>query len=331
MSAIIECVPNFSEGRNLESLERIADAIRSVEGVKLLHIDRGEAANRTVMTFAGSVEQVFRAALLAIEVASRVIDMRNHRGEHPRIGATDVMPFVPVSGITLDELVPLVHDFGRRVGRELGVPVYFYEAAALQGSRRGLEACRRGEYEGLPLKMASDEWNPDCGPTVFDQNVAKTGLSVIGARDFLVAVNFNLDTSDVEFARRIACTVRSSGYVLDGVRTAGTLPSCKAIGWYIAEYGCAQVSTNLTDINITSLHVAYAEISRVASLLGVRVTGTEIIGLVPLSVLRDAGRYFSDEGSTLNDEQLIGVAIESMGLDDLCPFDPQKKIIEYLL
>lgn len=317
--SLIECVPNFSEGRDLHIIEQIAEAIRSTEGVKLLNIDRGAAANRTVMTFAGSVEAVCQAAFLAVQTAASLIDMQNHTGEHPRIGATDVMPLVPISGITLDELVPYARALAERVGSQLGIPVYCYEAAAFAAQRVNLASCRSGEYEGIEQKINADGWRPDFGPRHYSHSVARTGISVIGARDYLVAVNFNLDTTDQTIASAIARDIRAA-------RRSGKLSAIKAIGWYIEEYGLAQVSTNLTNIEQMPLHRAWQTVGDLAAKHGARVTGTEIIGLVPRKVLVDAGKYFDPQS-----DQPMRVAIEQMGLDELRPFDPDTKTIEGLL
>lgn len=339
MARIVECIPNFSEGRRDDVIQAIARAVCSVDGVRLLHVDPGVAANRTVMTFVGEVELVVQAAFLAVQAASDLIDMRLHHGEHPRIGATDVMPLVPVSGITLEELVPIVRQLARRISTELGVPVYCYEAAAFVPQRVNLEACRSGEWEGLSSKIVLPEWKPDFGPSEFTDRVASSGLTVIGARDYLVAVNFNLSTSDVQIAKRIAADVRRE-------RSEGRLLGVKAIGWYIAEYGFAQVSTNLTRIDQTPLHIVFEAVSRLALAHGVCVTGTELIGLVPRRVLVDAGRYWSCDSlssgemnttttttatDTIKDDQYIALAIQRMGLSTIDLFDPQSRIIESFL
>ena len=333
MERIIECVPNFSEGRERGAIDAIVAAIASVEGVKVLHVDAGEAANRTVVTFAGAPESVVEAAFRGAGKARDLIDMRKQHGAHPRIGATDVLPLVPVSGVTLDECAALARSLAERMYRELGIPCYCYEAAAFRPQRRNLAVCRAGEYESLPEKMADPARRPDFGGT-FDETAARAGASVVGARNFLIAVNFNLDTTSVPMAKEIACDVREKGrqVLRDGqpVRIPGTLKGCKAIGWYIDEYGIAQVSMNITDIDATPLHVAYGEVCRAAAARGVRVTGTEIIGLVPRRVLIDAGRFFLGKADA-SKEDILQSAVQAMGLDDLRPFNPREKVIEYLL
>lgn len=357
---LIECVPNFSEGRRPEAVESIVNAISGTpcgpgELLKVLHVDSGAAANRTVVTFAGTPEAVVEAAFRAVRKASEVIDMRKHHGEHPRIGATDVLPLVPVSGISIEECAELARVLAARIYEELGIPCFCYEAAALIPERRRLEVCRAGEYESLPASIADPLRRPDFSPESYNETVARAGASVVGARNFLIAVNFNLDSADVAAARRIAARVRESGQVMHDasgavvkdssgkpVRIPGTLKGCKAIGWYIEEYGIAQVSMNITDIHLTSLHEAYLEVCRVAQEEGVRITGTEIIGLVPEQCLLDAGEYFhgllsgsgdrtSSSTPELSRDELILTAISALHLDDLRPFDPAQKIIERLL
>ena len=334
MLPIVECVPNFSEGRDTGVIERIADAIRSVQGVKVLHIDSGAAANRTVITFAGTPDEVCEAAFRASATAQELIDMRQHHGEHPRQGATDVLPLIPVSGITLEECATMARNLARRMTGELGIPCYCYEAAAFRPERTNLAECRSGEYESLPGKMADPARRPDFGPDTYNETVARSGATCVGARNFLIAVNFNLDTTSTDIATEIARDVRQKGRktIVDGtpVWIPGTLRGCKAIGWYIEEYGIAQVSMNITDIDATPLHVAFEEVCRAASARGVKVTGTEIIGLVPKRVLTDAGRFYLN-GLQADEEELIRIAIERMALDDLCPFDPRAKVLEYLL
>ena len=338
MERIVECVPNFSEGRDMEVIGRIAEAISGVSGIRILDIDPGAAANRTVITFTGSPEAVAEAAFRGVEKAAELIDMRLHHGTHPRMGATDVLPFVPVSGITLEECVLLARNVAGRIFTGLGIPCYCYEAAAFRPERKRLEVCRSGEYESLREKIADPERRPDFGPEEYNGTVACSGAVNVGARDFLIAVNFNLDTASVETATEIAKDVRESGRVvrrhMETVRIPGTLEGCKAIGWYIEEYGIAQVSMNITDIRATPLHKAFVEVCRAAVRHGVNVTGTEIIGLVPENVLTEAGRYFLAEscGSTAEDHRgLIDIAVRAMHLDDLCPFDPEKKILEYCM
>lgn len=346
MDQIIECVPNFSEGRNKAIIDRITAGIAAVEGVKLLNVDAGAATNRTVVTFAGTPQAVVEAAFTGIKIAAQLIDMRQHKGEHPRIGATDVCPLIPVAGITMEETVQYARRLARRVGEALQIPVYCYEEAAFCPERRNLAYCRSGEYEGLAKKLTMEAWKPDFGPSDFTPQVARTGLSVIGARDFLVAVNFNLNTTSTRRAHAIACDVREKGRkamqdgrpVLDRegqpVWQPGSLKYCKAIGWYIEEYGIAQVSMNLTNISKTPLHVAFDEICAKAAARGIRVSGTEIVGLIPKSVLTDAAVYFlrkQRRSAGVSEQELIKIAIKSMGLDDLRPFDPKEKVLEFLL
>ena len=328
--AIIESVPNFSEGRDMAIIRQITDEIEAVSGVKLLHVDAGQAANRTVVTFAGEPEPMVEAAYRAAKKAGELIDMRRQHGEHPRIGATDVLPLVPVSGISLEECAQLARRLAERLAREAGIPCYCYEASALRPAFRNLAYCRAGEYEGLPEKLANADLQPDYGARPFDEGIARTGCSVVGARDFLIAVNWNLDTKSAETAHDIACEVRERGR--KGI--AGTLPKTKAIGWYIEEYGIAQVSMNMTNINVTPLHRAFEEVSRHAEAHGLHVTGTEIIGLVPLRALTEAGRYFLQkecQPADVPEEVLVQKAIDTMHLDDLRPFNSQEKVIEYVL
>lgn len=336
---LIECVPNFSEGRNPHLINQIAESISACEGVTLLDVDPGKATNRTVMTFVGDPASVVEAAFQAIKKAKELIDMRHHKGEHPRFGATDVCPLIPVSGITMEETAEWARKLGKRVGEELGFPVFLYEAAASAPHRKNLANVRAGEYEGLDAKLKLPEWQPDFGPARFEP---KTGTIAIGARDFLIAVNYNLNTTSVRRANAISFDVREAGRVVkekntqtgleEERRIPGTLKAAKAIGWFIEEYGVAQVSMNLTDIQTTPLHVAFDAVCASANSRGIRVTGTEIVGMIPLWVLTDAGRYFlrKQERSTgLPDAELIKIAIKSMGLDDLVPFDPQQKVLEY--
>lgn len=351
---IIECVPNFSVGQDLNAIEMIAQAIRNVNGVKLLHIDQGEAANRTVFTFAGTPEDVVEAAFQAAKTAAEVIDMRFQHGTHPRIGATDVLPLVPVANISLEECASLARKLARRMADEIGIPCYAYEAAAFIPERRNLAVCRRGEYEALHDKLYNEKRRPDFMPPDFPYDgsvpvsVQRAGCSVVGARDFLIAVNFNLNSTSTQIAKEIACDVREKGRQATDKVTGkplfdengkkimipGTLKSAKAIGWYIDEYGIAQVSMNLTNMNVTPLHVAFEEVSRCAEKRGVKVTGTEIIGLVPKKALVEAGRYFLEKDGKsidLSESEIIRYAISSMTLDDLRPFNPKEKVIEYLL
>ena len=344
---IIECVPNFSEGRRPEVIEAIANAIRQVDGVKLLDIDPGKATNRTVMTMAGEPERVIEAAYQAIKMAAALIDMRQHTGEHPRMGATDVCPLIPVSGVSMEEAAAYAHQLARRVGETLGIPVFMYEAAAARPERKNLATIRAGEYEGMARKMELPDWIPDYGPHTFNE---KAGASVIGARDFLIAYNVNLNTRSERRANSVAFDIREKGRVKrkgnpvtgeiirdergEPVREEGMCKGVKAIGWYIAEYGIAQVSMNITDTRQTSLHAAFDACAQSATSRGMRVTGSELVGLVPLQVMLDAGRHYLrkqglSEGAS--DQELIHIAVKSMGLDELGPFPPRKKIIEYLL
>lgn len=345
MDQIIECVPNFSEGRDLLIIGQITAAIDRVEGVRLLHVDRGVGANRTVVTFAGAPEAVVEAAFRGVKKATALIDMRLHHGEHPRFGATDVCPLVPVANITLEETVILAHRLGQRIGEELDIPVYCYEAAATSVIRRNLANCRAGEYEGLPKKLIHPDWKPDYGPNVFK---VRTGAVAVGARNFLVAYNVNLNTSSCQEAKIIACEVRESGrlsydpqtgkVLLDDsgmpVRIAGTLKKVRAIGWFIEEYGKAQVSMNLIDLSVTPVHLAYEEVCRSAERRSLRVTGSELIGLIPLQSMLDAGKYFLEkqhQPAEVTEDILIRTAVKSMGLDELAPFNPDERIIEYLM
>ena len=338
---LLECVPNFSEGRDPEIIKQIAFAISSVQGIELLDVDPGKATNRTVMTFIGEPQFVVEAAFQAIKKAQELIDMRVHKGEHPRFGATDVCPLVPVSGISIEEASEWARKLGKRVGEELGFPVYLYESAASAPHRKNLASVRSGEYEGLEAKLSQPEWQPDFGPAQF---VSKTGTIAIGARDFLIAVNYNLNTTSVRRANSVSFDVREAGRLvketdpasgkINEIRTPGKLKAAKAIGWFIEEYGVAQVSMNLTDIQVTPLHIAFDAVNESAFSRGMRVTGTEIVGMVPLRVLTDAGRYFlkkQNRSTGLPDNELIKIAIKSMGLDDLAPFDPAQKVIEYKL
>jgi len=346
MERIIECVPNFSEGRRPEVIDSIAGSIGAVAGVKVLNIDPGKATNRTVITFAGNPEAIVEAAFQGVKRASKLIDMRLHQGEHPRIGATDVLPLVPVCGITLEECAILARKLSQRIFEELGIPVYCYEAAAFRPAFRNLAVCRRGEYESLSRRILDPEEMPDFGGGAYTEQAARSGASVVGARDFLLAVNFNLDITDVTKAKDIALDVREKGRPKrengriihdengNPVMISGKLKGCKAIGWYIEEYGIAQVSMNITDIHATPLHVAFEEVSRAASLRGLRVTGTEIIGLVPRTCLIEAGKYFLTKQSQPlpeYDDDIINKAVNSLGLDDISPFDPSRRIIENLI
>lgn len=336
MNRLIECVPNFSEGRDPDVIRQITASIEAVEGVRLLNVDPGKATNRTVVTFVGAPEAVVEAAFQAICTAGELIDMRHQSGEHPRMGATDVCPLIPISGITMAETVEFARTLAERVGRELSLPVYLYEAAQPDPARRNLATIRAGEYEGLADKIRQPAWRPDFGPASFD---AARGATVIGARDFLVAYNINLNTTSTRRANAIAFDVREAGRKVknaagEEVVQPGTLKSVKAIGWYIAEYGLAQVSMNLVDLDVTPVHVAFEETSRAAAARGVRVTGSELIGLVPLKCLLDAGRYFlarQQRSLGVPERELVRIAVRSLGLDELAPFDPEERVIEYLL
>lgn len=346
---LIECVPNFSEGRDRAVIKQITDAIESVEGVRLLDVDPGEATNRTVVTFVGDPESVQEAAFRGVRKAAELIDMSRHHGAHPRMGATDVCPLIPVSGVTLEEAAEMARNLGRRIADELNIPVYAYEASALKSGRKNLAVCRRGEYEGLAERFGGED-GPDFGNRPWDDAAARTGATAVGARDFLIAVNYNLNTTSTRRANAIAFDVREKGrpkrqgpkvndpVVKDEngktVMIPGTLKGTKAIGWFIDEYGIAQVSMNITDIRTTPLHVAFDEVCRAASERGIRVTGTEIVGLIPKSCLIDAGRYFlakQQRSAGISEEAIINIAIKSMGLDDLKEFNPREKVIEYIL
>ena len=344
MKQIIECVPNFSEGRNMKVIDSIAESIRQSGGVKVLNVDPGAATNRTVITFAGSPEDVTEAAFQGVKRAGELIDMRQHHGEHPRLGATDVLPLVPVSGITLEECAQLAEDLARRIYTELGIPCYCYEAAARKPERKNLAVCRAGEYEGLAERMKDPDRKPDFGPGEYTERAAQTGATNVGARDFLIAVNFNLNTTSVSDANAIAFEVREKGRPMKvagkvvkdengkSVMIPGTLKGCKAIGWFIEEYGIAQVSMNITDINTTPLHVAFNEVCRAAKERGLQVTGTEIIGLIPKTSLIEAGCHFLEKSSSdVPEEEIMKAAIKSMGLDDLRPFNINEKVVEFLI
>lgn len=350
MKQLIECVPNFSEGRNPEIIEQVADVIRHAEGVTLLDVDPGATTNRTVVTFVGTPDAVVEAAFSLIAKCQELIDMRNHHGDHPRFGATDVCPFVPVANITMEETAEYAHKLAKRVGEELKIPVYCYENAAFEEKRRNLANCRAGEYEALKERISTKEWKPDFGPSKFNESVAKSGATAIGARDFLIAVNYNLNTTSTRRANAIAFDVREkgrprregnpiTGKILkdengNPVMQPGTLKGTKAIGWYIAEYGIAQVSMNITNTNVTPLHVAFDEVCEKAAKRGVRVTGAEIVGLVPKKVLIDAAKYYlakQHRSLGIDEKEMVKIAVKSMGLDDLKPFNAEEKVIEYLL
>ncbi len=347
MKQLIECVPNFSEGRDMSIIHQITQVIESVEGVKLLNVDPGKATNRTVVTFVGPPAAVVEAAFQAVRKAKELIDMSRHKGEHPRFGATDVLPLVPVSGISMDETAELARKLGDRIGRELGIPVYCYEYAAFSENRRNLSTVRAGEYEGLPDKLANSEWKPDYGPAEF---LPRTGAIAVGARDFLIAYNVNLNTTSTRRANAIAFDIRERGRVkregnsLTGkivkdekgnpVYIPGSLKAVKAIGWFIEEFGIAQISINLTNIRVTPMHAAFDETCKKATERGLRVTGSEIVGMVPLNAMLDAGRYFLEKqqrSTGISDADILKIAIKSLGLNDLYEFKPEEKIIEYAI
>ncbi len=347
---LIECVPNISEGRDIDKINSIANIVETVDGIKLLDVDPGVATNRTVITFVGEPENVIEAAFLLIKKASELIDMSKHGGEHPRFGATDVCPLVPISGIGMAETAKYAHKLGKRVGEELGIPGYFYENAAKEEKRKNLASCRSGEYEGLKEKLANPKWKPDFGPSEFTEKTARSGATAISARDFLIAYNVNLNSTSTRRANAIAFDIREAGRVKregnpitgkimvddngDPLRIPGKLKAVKGIGWYIEEYGIAQISYNLTNINITSMHVAFDETRKSADKHGLRVTGSELVGLIPLQAMLDAGDYFLKKQKRslgISEAEKIKIAVISLGLDDLKPFHPKEKIIEYLL
>jgi glutamate formiminotransferase len=347
MKKIIECVPNFSEGHDMSLIKQITDEIETVEGVKLLDVDPGATTNRTVVTFVGTPDEVVDAAFLAIKKASELIDMSKHKGEHPRMGATDVCPFVPVSNITMEETVEYARKLAKRVGEELNIPIYCYEFAAFDEKRQNLAYCRSGEYEALPKKLKEDKWKPDFGPAKFN---AKTGATAVGARNFLVAYNINLNTTSTRRANSIAFDVREAGRLKregdpisgkivkdengEPIRVPGSLKKTKAIGWYIDEYGVAQISINLTDITVTPIHIAFDEVEKKATERGIRVTGSELVGLVPLQSMLEAGKHYlrkQNRSLGVSESEIIKIAVKSLGLDELKPFNPKEKIIEYLL
>lgn len=333
MDKIIECVPNFSEGRDAKKITSIVSEIEKVKGVKLLNVESDADYNRTVVTFAGKPESVKEAAFHAIGMAAEVIDMSRHEGAHPRIGATDVCPFVPVANVTMDECVQIARTLGNEVGERLGIPVYLYGEAAIRPERRLLPDIRKGEYEGLPERFKGEKWRPDYGPAEFNDSVKRTGATVIGAREFLIAYNVNLDTQDVRIANRIAGIIRASGVVKvnekgEKIRIPGLLRFVQAMGVYLKEHNITQVSMNLLNYKITPPHEAFEEVKRQAGVLGVRVTGSEVVGLIPKEALLAAGRFYSKE---LSEERLIAVAVEKLGLSQFNKFIPGKKVIEYAL
>jgi len=350
MKQLIECVPNFSEGRDMSIIKQITDVIEACDGIKLLDVDPGAATNRTVVTFVGTPDEVCHAAFLAVKKASEIIDMSKHRGAHPRFGATDVCPLIPVSNITMEETVEFARKLAKRMGTELNIPIFCYESAAFTPKRKNLANCRSGEYEGLAKRITTEEWKPDFGSNVWDAHTMRTGATAVGARNFLVAYNINLNSTSVNKANSIAYDVREKGRVkregnpvtgkpiLDEkgnqVFEPGLLKSVKAIGWYIEEYGVAQISMNLTDINVTPVHVAFDTVCERAAANGIRVTGSELVGIMPLKSILDAGKYFlkkQGRSTGIADSEIIKIAVKSLGLDELKPFDPQKNIIEYML
>ena len=350
MKQLIECVPNISEGRNQNIIKQVVDEIEKVDGVKLLDVDPGATTNRTVITFVGEPKDVCEAAFRVIKKASELIDMKSHHGDHPRFGATDVCPLIPVSGITMEEVVEYARELGKRVGEELSIPVYCYENACMEPKRRNLASCRAGEYEGLKEKIQNPDWKPCFGPNEWNDKIATTGATAISARDFLIAVNYNLNTTSVRRANAIAFDVREKGRPareggkINGtplkdengkpIMIPGSLKGTKAIGWFIDEYGVAQVSMNITNISQTPLHICFEEVCKKAGARGIRVTGVEIVGLIPKKTLIDAGKYYlakQERSLGIDEKEIIKIAIKSMGLDDLKPFVPEEKIIEYLI
>ncbi|PLX15927.1 MAG: glutamate formimidoyltransferase, partial [Salinivirgaceae bacterium] len=350
MRKLIECVPNFSEGVDEQIIKQITDQVETVKGVRLIDVDPGQATNRTVVTFVGEPEPVIEAAFRAIKKAQELIDMRNHKGAHPRFGATDVCPLVPVANITMEETVEYAHKLGKRIGDELGIPVFAYEFAAREEKRRSLANCRKGEYEALKERITSDEWKPDFGPAEWNESIAKSGVTAVGARNFLVAYNVNLNTTSVRRANAIAFDVREAGRVKregdpvtgkkvkdengNDVRIPGKLKKVRGIGWFIEEYGIAQISMNLTDISVTSIHEAFDAVDESAISRGIRVTGSELVGVVPLKAMLDAGKHYlrkQNRSTGIPDSEIIKIAVKSLGLDELYPFEPKKKIIEYIL
>ena len=350
MKQLIECVPNISEGRDMNIINQVTAEIEKVEGVKLLDVDPGATTNRTVITFVGEPEQACEAAFRVVQKAAELIDMRNHHGAHPRQGATDVCPLIPVSNITMDEVVEYAHKLGKRLGEELNIPIYCYESAAYIPERRNLAYCRTGEYESLNTRLGTEQWKPDFGPNEWNDHVAQTGATQVGARDFLVAINYNLNSTSTRRANAIAFDVREkgrpqreggkpSGKIIKDengkpIMIPGTLKGTKAIGWYIEDYGIAQVSMNITSIKVAPVHLCFDEVCRCAANRGLRVTGCEIVGLIPKSVLIDAGKYYlakQQRSLGVSEDEILKVAIKSMGLDDLKPFDPKEKVIEFLI
>ena len=350
MKQLIECVPNISEGRDMNIINQVTAEIEKVEGVKLLDVDPGATTNRTVITFVGEPEQACEAAFRVVQKAAELIDMRQHHGAHPRQGATDVCPLIPVSNITMEEVVEYAHKLGKRIGDELNIPIYAYESTAFIPERRNLAYCRTGEYESLNTRLGTEQWKPDFGPNEWNDHVAQTGATQVGARDFLVAINYNLNSTSTRRANAIAFDVREkgrpqreggkpSGKIIKDengkpIMIPGTLKGTKAIGWYIEDYGIAQVSMNITSIKVAPVHLCFDEVCRCAANRGLRVTGCEIVGLIPKSVLIDAGKYYlakQQRSLGVSEDEIMKVAIKSMGLDDLKPFDPKEKVIEFLI
>ncbi len=350
MKQLIECVPNISEGRDMNIINQVTAEIEKVEGVKLLDVDPGATTNRTVITFVGEPEPVCEAAFRVVKKAAELIDMRQHHGAHPRQGATDVCPLIPVSNITMEEVVEYARKMAKRFGEELNIPIYCYEEAAFQPKRRNLAYCRTGEYESLSSRLGTEEWKPDFGPNVWNDHSAQTGATQVGARDFLVAINYNLNTTSTRRANAIAFDVREKGRPQreggkpngkpmkdengNTIMIPGTLKGTKAIGWFIEDYGIAQVSMNITSIKVAPVHLCYDEVTRAAAARGIRVTGAEIVGLIPKSVLIDAGKYYlakQQRSLGISEEEIMKIAVKSMGLDDLKPFNPKEKVIEYLI
>ena len=350
MKQIIECVPNISEGKNQNIINQVVEEVEKIEGVKLLDVDPGKTTNRTVITFVGEPEQVCQAAFEVVKKAQELIDMRSHHGDHPRFGATDVCPLIPVANITMDEVVEYARKLAKRIADELDIPIYCYDSAAFTPERRNLATCRKGEYEGLKERIESSDWKPCFGPNKWSEKIAKSGATAVGARDFLLAVNYNLNTTSTRRANAIAFDVREKGRVkregnkpngkpvLDAngkkVMIPGTLKGTKAIGWYIEEYGIAQVSMNITNCNVSPLHICFEEVSNKAAQRGIRVTGVEIVGLVPKKTLIDAGKFYlkkQQRSVGVDEDTLIKIAVKSMGLDDLKPFNPKEKVIEYMI
>ena len=350
MKQLIECVPNFSEGNDMSIINQITAEIEKVEGVSLIDVDPGKATNRTVVTMVGTPDEVCEAAFQAVKKAWELLDMRNHRGAHPRFGATDVCPLVPVSNITMEETIIYAHKLAERIGSELHIPIYCYEYAAREDKRKNLATCRAGEYEAVSRRIGTEEWKPDFGPAEWNDSVAKSGVTAVGARNFLVAYNVNLNTTSTRRANAIAYDVRERGRVkrtgdpvtgkpvLDEkgnkIWDPGLLKSVKAIGWFIEEFGIAQISMNLTDITVTAMHEAYEAVYDRTNVRGLRVTGSELVGVVPLSAMLEAGKYFlrkQNRSLGISDREIIKIAVKSMGLDELYPFDPDKKIVEYIL